>query len=260
MSTDAHRLRGLQWLCAVGVALCATCVAAQPRYVPITGGVFRTALPESPGGTVRVKPYRLRSQPVSNREFAAFIDKHPEWRRSRVPTVFAGEAYLGDWSGETDFSPLLAHAPVTNVSWFAASAFCKSEGARLPTWHEWEFAAAADVTRRDARDDPVWRAEILGWYEQPALRSLPAMDTQHPNAWGVHDMHRLIWEWVEDYNGLFITVDGRNQGEQKLLETCGAAALSLGDRDNYAVLMRVALLSALDAKDSLRSMGFRCAR
>jgi formylglycine-generating enzyme required for sulfatase activity len=73
-------------------------------------------------------------------------------------------------------------------------------------------------------------------------------------------MHRLIWEWVDDFNGLFVTVDSRNQGEQKLLETCGAAALSLGDRENYAILMRVALLSALSARDNLESVGFRCAR
>ena len=60
--------------------------------------------------------------------------------------------------------------------------------------------------------------------------------------------------------GIVPTTDSRNQGEQKTLETCGAAALSLGDRDNYAVLMRVALLAALDARDSMNTLGFRCAR
>ena len=73
-------------------------------------------------------------------------------------------------------------------------------------------------------------------------------------------MHGLIWEWVDDFNGLFVTVDSRNQGEDKMLETCGAAALSLGDRENYAVLMRIALLASLDARDTVSSMGFRCAK
>jgi formylglycine-generating enzyme required for sulfatase activity len=177
-----------------------------------------------------------------------------------VPSVFADARYLAAWSNPVNWAPLLDGAPVTAVSWFAAAAYCASEHARLPTWAEWEFAAAADATRRDARDDPVWREEILGWYEKPAQTTLPAMNSNHANAWGVHNMHRLIWEWVEDYNGLFVTVDSRNQGEQRLLETCGAAALSLGDRDNYAILMRVALLAAVDGKDNLESMGFRCAR
>ncbi len=52
--------------------------------------------------------------------------------------------------------------PVTQVSWFAASAYCEAQHARLPMWAEWEYVAAADETRRDARGDPVWRERILG--------------------------------------------------------------------------------------------------
>ena len=52
---------------------------------------------------------------------------------------------------------------MVQVSWFAASAYCEAQGARLPTWNEWEYAAAADETRRDARKDPVWRERILAW-------------------------------------------------------------------------------------------------
>ena len=41
---------------------------------------------------------------------------------------------------------------------------------------------------------------------------------------------------------------------------CGAGALSVADRENYAVLMRVAMLSSLEARDATANMGFRCAR
>jgi formylglycine-generating enzyme required for sulfatase activity len=41
---------------------------------------------------------------------------------------------------------------------------------------------------------------------------------------------------------------------------CGAGALSMDDRENYAVLMRVAMLSALEGRDTTRNLGFRCAR
>ena len=41
---------------------------------------------------------------------------------------------------------------------------------------------------------------------------------------------------------------------------CGAGALSANDRANYAVLMRVAMLSSLEAADSTTSLGFRCVK
>ena len=80
------------------------------------------------------------------------------------------------------------------------------------------------------------------------------------NVYGVRDMHGLIWEWVDDFNALLVSVDSRNQGDPDKLQFCGAGAISLKDRDNYAVLMRIALLSSLGAADTTNNLGFRCAR
>jgi len=228
--------------------------AAAADYAQLPGGRFRSVLPEE-GETSTVPAFALRRTPVTRGEFAAFLARNPQWSKEAAPSLFVGARYLDG----NDANPGSADLPMTNVSWHAASAYCESEGARLPTWHEWEFAAAADTTRRDARGDPAWRAQILAWYESSNTGSA-SVGKHAANAWGVQDMHGLIWEWVEDFNGLFVTTDSRNQGEQKTLETCGAAALSLGDRENYAVLMRVALLAALDARDSMNTLGFRCAR
>jgi formylglycine-generating enzyme required for sulfatase activity len=145
------------------------------------------------------------------------------------------------------------------VSWFAASAFCEAEGARLPTWLEWEYAAAADAARTDARRDPAWRRQILAWYEKPGGMSLdPVGGTA--NAYGVRNIHGLVWEWVDDFNALFIAGDSRTQGDPDLLKFCGSGALNIIDRDSYAVLMRIALLSSLNAADSTQTLGFRCVR
>ena len=73
-------------------------------------------------------------------------------------------------------------------------------------------------------------------------------------------MHGLVWEWVDDFNALFIAGDSRTQGDPDLLKFCGAGAISIIDRDSYAVLMRIALLSSLTAADTTSSLGFRCAR
>lgn len=177
-----------------------------------------------------------------------------------MPEVFAGPAYLADWADALHPAPQASpQAPVTGVSWFAARAYCESEGARLPTWLEWESAAAADATRADARDDPQWRQRILTWYERPAARVLPPVGGP-PDVHGARDLHGLIWEWVDDFNALFISGDSRTQGDPDKQKFCGAGAISIVRRDSYAVLMRVALLSSLGGADATGSLGFRCAR
>jgi len=76
----------------------------------------------------------------------------------------------------------------------------------------------------------------------------------------VRDLHGLIWEWVDDFNALFIAGDSRTQGDPDKQKVCGAGAISIVRRDSYAVLMRVALLSSLEGADATGSLGFRCAR
>ncbi|AZN35702.1 SUMF1/EgtB/PvdO family nonheme iron enzyme [Iodobacter ciconiae] len=228
-------------------------------YMPIAGGALRTALPTD-GETVQVAAFKLRSRPVNNQDYLIFLKNTPQWQRGKITPLFASSGYLASWQSATDYSPNHAHAPVTQISWFAANAYCASEQAQLPTWYQWEFVATADAQRKDARNDPLWRAKILKWYAEPAAMPLAASTQQAANIYGVYDMHQLIWEWVEDFNGLFVTSDSRNQGDQKLLETCGAASLSLGDKENYAILMRIALLAALNGQDTVNTLGFRCAK
>ncbi|MGC5965842.1 formylglycine-generating enzyme family protein [Ralstonia pseudosolanacearum] len=240
------------------------CAAAQgAAYVRLPGGDFDSVLPQNAPGQpqrVRIEPFELRATPVTVADFQAFLQTHEAWRRDRVPEVFAGPAYLADWADALHPAPQASpQAPVTSVSWFAARAYCESEGARLPTWLEWESAAAADATRADARDDPQWRQRILTWYERPAARVLPPVGGP-PDVHGVRDLHGLIWEWVDDFNALFISGDSRTQGDPDKQKFCGAGAISIVRRDSYAVLMRVALLSSLGGADATGSLGFRCAR
>ncbi|MEO8103843.1 MAG: formylglycine-generating enzyme family protein [Betaproteobacteria bacterium] len=215
---------------------------------------------DADSGPTRIDAFALRATPVTNDEYLAFVKTSRAWQRGRAPATFADASYLHQWRGPTVLGDTLKNEqPIVSVSWFAAQAFCESEGARLPTWYEWEYVAAADDTHRDARGDPAWRARILSWYSQPSGAPLPSVGGT-ANAYGARDMHGLVWEWVDDFNALLVSVDSRNQGDPDKLQFCGAGAISLKDRDNYAVLMRIALLSSLGAADTTNNLGFRCAR
>ncbi len=259
----ARRGGGARRLARIAVAaLSMLPLAARPAdYVDVPAGSLVSAIAAGiDNASVPVAAFSMRVVPVTQAEFKAFVAGHPQWRRDRVPRTFADASYLHSWrAAEAPEDAVDGDSPVVDVSWFAAEAYCESEDARLPTWMEWEYTAASDATRRDARDDPAWRAKILGWYARPASDALRAVGDR-PNVYGVRDLHGLVWEWVDDFNALLVDADSRSGGDPDKLKFCGAGAIDLQDRANYAVLMRIALLSSLAASDSTGSLGFRCAR
>jgi len=258
LSIMRSRLTGLALLLAGTLDAAA---AQRPDYVPIPATTFVSVIEaQADAKPTMVAAYALRAEPVTNAEFLVFTRAHPEWRRDRVPSIFADANYLSHWSSADALgTDATAAQPVTRVSWFAAQAYCETEQARLPSWLEWERAASASTTQADARSDPAWRKQLLDWYARPSTGALAPIGGA-PNLYGARDLHGLVWEWVDDYAAMMVTADSRDQNDPDRLKFCGAAALSLRDRDNYALLMRIAMLSSLQAHDTTANLGFRCVR
>lgn len=222
-------------------------------FLPVAGAELHSALPSGPQDQVPVPGFLLQRHPVTNAEFLAFVSAHPQWQRGSVPGILADADYLGHWSGPLELGREAAAAqPVTRVSWFAAQAYCEAQQARLPSWYEWELAAAASGTQRDARSDPAWRQQILDWYARPA-GGLVSVERGAANVYGLYDIHGVVWEWVQDFDSL-LPADADPE------RFCGSGALNLQQKENYAVLMRIALLGSLRAADTGHAIGFRCAR
>jgi len=240
-----------------------TASLAGGTYVRIPAGEFTSVLKyEDNKGRQKMPAFELMRRPVTNAEFLAFVRKYPQWQRGRAPKVFAEPMhYLSHWQSSLIPGPKVKpQQPVTQISWFAATAYCEAQGARLPTWNEWEYTAAADRTRRDARKDPAWRESILSWYAKPSNTAITDVGKTPANVYGVQDLNGLVWEWTEDYSAMLVSADNRNQSDPDKSKFCGASALSMDDKENYAVMMRVAMLSSLEAVNSTSNLGFRCAR
>jgi formylglycine-generating enzyme len=243
-------------------ALLSVLLTGAAHYVPVPAASFRTALPpDGKSAPAVTAAFAVRTLPVSNGEFLAFVRKVPQWQRGRVPALFTDAGYLRTWEAPDRIgASVLADQPVVHVSWFAADAYCRSEQGRLPSWYEWELLAAADEVRGDARDDARWRERMLRWYSRPSTGALAPVGKTPKNYYGVYDVHGLIWEWVDDFTSVMVSTDSREQGDPDLQKFCGAGALTMQDRENYAVLMHLALLSSLQAAYTTSNLGFRCVR
>lgn len=232
----------------------------QPGMVWVNSGSYAPFYPPAPGvTTVYVSPFWLDSLPVTERDWLVFVSSQPQWRRGRVAKLFADEGYLRHWRGPLDPGPQVKlMAPVTQVSWFAAQAYCRSRGLRLPTEHQWERAARASAKLEDASQDEAFRQQILDWYGRPAVAPGP-VGRGTANLWGIKDMHGLVWEWVLDFNSTLLATDNRGTNDKDKLPFCGAGAQQAKDKGDYPSFMRVAFRSSLRANYTARTLGFRCA-
>jgi formylglycine-generating enzyme required for sulfatase activity len=262
-----------QWMkhryCAFLLLLAPALSHAGAVLVPVPGGSFEPFWTEEKDKTkgksgirlASVPPLKAEAHAVTNQDFLAFLEKRPEWRKSRISPLFADESYLSQFESDLKLKPgVNARAPVTFVSWYSAKAYCDSLGRRLPTTDEWEYMAAASEAKADASKDPAFLGRILEWYSHPQSGALPAVKSTYRNVYGLYDMHGLIWEWVEDFNSNLVTGESREDGAVDRNLFCGAGNLSGGNKENYAAFMRFAFRSSMKGKGSVWNLGFRCVR
>ena len=203
---------------------------------------------------IQVRAFQMDFSPITNAQFLAFVRAHPEWRRSRVKSLFADPRYLAKWRGDLVPPKGAAQAPVTNVSWFAAEAFCEARGLRLPTTDEWEYALD------DAgRGRQVVTQQSLDWFSSPNPPHLGAVGRGAPNGFGLRNMVGLVWEWTQDFSSTGSGTEQRNTSSKDDAQFCGGGALGVRDATDYPAFMRYALRASLKAAYTQDNLGFRCA-
>lgn len=251
-------------LLAAAAPVGAATTPATTDMVVVGPGTWRSLY--APGKTedsadVEVGAFRLDRHPVTNADFLSFVVKSPRWRKGAAPGLFVDERYLEHWQGALrpgEDAP--AKAPVIHVSWFAAKAYCESLGKRLPKEAEWELAASAGETTFEGKSEPGFNERILSWYASPTPKRMPDVGGRAANAWGVSDMHGLVWEWVLDYSSSFAPGDSRKADDDEPSRICGAGAVSATEKSDYAAFMRTAFRSSLEGRYTNGNLGFRCAK
>jgi len=212
---------------------------------------------------IAIKAFYLDTYAVTNAQYLAFVQANAQWRRSRVPRLFADPTYLSHWPSDLpppEASVAWRHSPVTSVSWFAARAYCAWQQKRLPRVAEWEYVALASDRAPDGRHDPAFMSRLLEWYTRPSLSLPPPVGSGAQNYWGVYDLHGIIWEWVVDFQTALVT--GESRGDGDLERNCGAGMVGTApqERMNYPAFMRYAYRSSLRGTYTISNLGFRCAK
>ncbi|MGI9334268.1 MAG: selenoneine synthase SenA [Gammaproteobacteria bacterium] len=200
-----------------------------PGDVHVPGGTFtigsRTDAPfvfdnEKWAHTQAVQPFTIAKAPVTNEQYAAFVEAGGYERRELWHDVGWGWRHQANahhplywirdegrsWTvkrfdGVVELPP---HQPVIHVNWYEASAYCNWAGRRLPTELEWEVAAAGvpdgDTLGTTARTYP--------WGEHPTGcdtanldgRGLGCVDVgalpEGDSAFGCRQMLGNVWEWT----------------------------------------------------------------
>ena len=167
---------------------------------------------ERPAHVVDVPSFRIGRVPVTNGEWAQFIDDggytQQRWWSARgwehrVQADLTAPEFWNPDRGRTRFGhveEIPADEPVQHVTFFEAEAYAAWAGARLPTEVEWEKACAWDPVAGARRRYP-WGAEKPSTRHAnlggDALR--PAPVGAYPagaSAYGVEQMLGDVWEWT----------------------------------------------------------------
>lgn len=236
-----------------------TSEAAAPKdMVLIKSGSYSPLFVDQGGSkSVQVAGFYLDKFIVNNRQFMEFTEQNPQWRPDQVKPIFADEQYLKFWREPSPDN--FYDQPVTYVSWFAARAYCKAQGKRLPDFDEWEYAGAASETSPNGSSEPGFSQRLLEWYSKPAVLNLPSVKDTPVNYWGVYGMHGVIWELVSNFNSNLVTGESRADSALENDLFCGAGAAGSVDPSDYAAFMRYAMRSSLEGDYTMRTLGFRCA-
>ncbi len=154
---------------------------------------YKYTIPEH---KVYVDAFYIDKFEVTNAQYKKFILANPQWRKSKIDPKFHDGDYLYDWYGN-NYPHGEENHPVTYVSWYAAMAYAKWAGKRLPTEAEWEIAARGGLNGKHY----PWGDSIdanKANYRSSNIGDTVPVGASLENGFGLYDMSGNVSEWCLD--------------------------------------------------------------
>ena len=263
-------IRGL----AIGLAglaagmLAGHALASEPDMARIAGGAFtmgseRGLADERPAHAVTLKSFLIDRRPVTNAEFAAFLEQLGGHTNARGQHLFDwndGDARLRKVQGRWRADPGFEQHPANEMTWFGARDYCAALGKRLPTEAEREFAARGKEGRTyswgEAQPDATRARYGVGWIRTVPVGSYPKGATPE----GVLDLAGNVHDWTASIMKPYpyAAGDGREQPDIMADRVVRGGAADTGP-DTLRGSWRGASVSRA-ARAGHHNIGFRCAK
>ena len=261
-------------------------------YIP--GGTFVMGSPrpatvdQRPAHSVDIDPFWLDQTPVTNRQFAIFIQQTDfqttaeRQGHSQVHDPFNGNWKRiegADWKHPKGPNSSLAGRldyPVVHISWYDATAYATWAGKRLPTEAEFEFSSRAGIGDHrypwgnNLKQDHQYRANYWqgqfpgknhgddGFFGLAPVKSFP------PNQFALYDIAGNVWQWCADrYQADYYARSptnnptGPTEGETRVCRG-GSWLATVNNPDNDP--LQVAFRNHAPPSQTSNQIGFRCAK
>ncbi len=230
------------------------------EMVLVPGGIGKRGLgdetPHGPAHIVQTSPFLIDRTEVTNAQYAEFL---AHMRRTQDRTVRHHEDHsmeVKPWNWKAETVPSNERdLPVTGISWYAAYAYARWVGGRLPTEAEWERAAAGPHGLAYPWGDDFDPARCRFEGERPVRAdSIPAGESPYSL---LHTFGN-VREWCLDrYNPRWflrsyrVNPRGPSAGRHRTIRG--------GSFETAASGFRLQILEHADASSSTADVGFRVA-
>ena len=214
---------------------------------------------EYPAFRVTVPTFYLDKYEVSNAKYQKFVKANPKWSKTNIPDSLHDGNYLKDWNGDI-YPKGKAKYPVVYINYYAANAYAKWMGKRLPGEAEMESAAKG----RDKTAEFTWGNENVDSkranYEVSHVGSAQKVGSYKHNNLGLYDMAGNVFELCADiwrpnaYQHLPIN-------KQKVTIATGNYRVVVrgGGWNSPDVMLRTTYRQSQLMKACFADVGFRCA-
>ena len=213
---------------------------------------------ETPKHAVTIPSFYIDRTEVTNAQFKRFIEQNPEWQKDRIQAEYHNGKYLQQWNG-TSFPAGQDDHPVVFISWYAAAAFCRAQGKRLPTEAEWEYAARGGLNRQDFPWGDELPDKSRANYGASEIKAPVKVASYLANGYGIHDMAGNVWEFLADEWQKYPLKAALTASVDTFSQVKTRRALRGGSFGGGVVNLRVTYRDSHLPENAVEHVGFRCA-